>query len=102
MNAGKLVGKDIVDASGKKIGEIDDIVMDKQTRQVQAVIGTGGFLGLGEKKHVVSLSQLQRTSDEDKLTLQGAAAMDSNAASNYDKDRFDSVDRDKPLSDIRG
>lgn len=48
--ASGLIGQDVVNASGESIGEIDDLLLDKSGRVASAVIGVGGFLGIGEKR----------------------------------------------------
>ncbi|MGE0798241.1 MAG: PRC-barrel domain-containing protein [Lautropia sp.] len=56
----KLDGVDLYDANNKKIGEIDDVTVDAKTGAIQQVIvETGGVAGVGAKKHVVPLSDLQ-------------------------------------------
>ncbi|WP_448190450.1 PRC-barrel domain-containing protein [Azospirillum sp. sgz301742] len=46
----KMMGKDVYGADGKKLGSIDDIILDPQTGKAQlAVIERGGVLGIGGK-----------------------------------------------------
>ena len=59
MKAQELIGRDVVNASGKDIGEIDDIVINDQDQAMYAVIGVGGFLGLGEKAVAIPFEQLR-------------------------------------------
>lgn len=54
----ELIGRTLVDPQGKEIGRISDIVRRKQDKSLQAVVSSGGFLGLGEKKRVVPLDQV--------------------------------------------
>jgi sporulation protein YlmC with PRC-barrel domain len=55
----KVIGTAIKDRSGKKIGEIEDIVLDKRSNNIMfAVAGFGGFLGIAEKYHPVPWSSL--------------------------------------------
>jgi sporulation protein YlmC with PRC-barrel domain len=44
------VGKPIVNASGEKIGDVNDLLFDRTGKITTIVIGVGGFLGLGEKR----------------------------------------------------
>jgi sporulation protein YlmC with PRC-barrel domain len=44
------VGQPIVNASGEKIGDINDVLFDRTGKITTVVIGVGGFLGLGEKR----------------------------------------------------
>jgi sporulation protein YlmC with PRC-barrel domain len=44
------VGKPIVNASGEKIGDVSDIVFERNGKITTVVVGVGGFLGLGAKQ----------------------------------------------------
>jgi hypothetical protein len=80
--AKKVIGADIKDAAGNKIGQVEDIVLDKLSNEVMfAVAGFGGFLGIGEKYHPLPWSLLDYDSADDsyvcnvtKDTLQSAPA----------------------------
>ena len=59
IRAKKVLGTNVVDRSGKKIGEVEDVILDKQTNSILfAVISFGGFLGMGEKYHPVPWAAL--------------------------------------------
>jgi sporulation protein YlmC with PRC-barrel domain len=59
IRAKKVIGTSVKDTSGKKIGEIEDVVLDKQSNSIMfAVVGFGGFLGMAEKYHPVPWSAL--------------------------------------------
>jgi ElaB/YqjD/DUF883 family membrane-anchored ribosome-binding protein len=47
------------DAKGKIIGDVEDLIVNDHNTIVGVVMGTGGFLGAGEKKVAVMLSALQ-------------------------------------------
>ena len=59
IRAKKVIGTNVKDSSGQKIGEIEDIVLDKMSNNIVfAVIGFGGFLGMAEKYHPLPWSSL--------------------------------------------
>jgi sporulation protein YlmC with PRC-barrel domain len=59
IRAGKAIGTDVYDMSGKKIGEVKDIVLEKTSNNILfAVVSFGGVLGMGEKYHPVPWSEL--------------------------------------------
>jgi sporulation protein YlmC with PRC-barrel domain len=48
IRAKKVIGTDVKDTSGATIGKIEDIMLDKQSSNIMyAVVGFGGFLGMG-------------------------------------------------------
>jgi sporulation protein YlmC with PRC-barrel domain len=67
-----LIGKEVVDANGKRIGTVDNILMDASgSKPEKVIIASGGFLGIGQKLIAVDFSQ---------LSLPGAEAAEINAA----------------------
>jgi len=59
IRARKVLGTKVTDPSGKKIGEIEDVVLDKQSNNILfVVVGFGGFLGMAEKYHPIPWSTL--------------------------------------------
>lgn len=59
----KLVGLNVYNAAGEKIGDINDLILDPDGKVSNAVIGVGGFLGLGEKLVAVPFSDLKFSRD---------------------------------------
>ncbi|MFO1061739.1 MAG: PRC-barrel domain-containing protein, partial [Dongiaceae bacterium] len=56
----QLIGKVVVDANGDRVGTVDNVLMDANgERPEQAVIASGGFLGIGKKLIAVDFSQLK-------------------------------------------
>jgi sporulation protein YlmC with PRC-barrel domain len=65
IRARKVLGTSVVDTSGNKIGEIEDIVLDKQSNNIMfAVVSFGGFLGMGDKYHPLPWSMLDYDPEE--------------------------------------
>ena len=54
-----IIGTRIKNAEGKDIGEIDQLLIDRNGKVSHVVIGLGGFAGMGEKKVVVPWSDLK-------------------------------------------
>ena len=52
--ASKIAGLSVYNEKNEKIGSINDLLMDKSGAIKAAVIGVGGFLGMGE--HLVAVS----------------------------------------------
>jgi sporulation protein YlmC with PRC-barrel domain len=59
IRAKKVIGTTVKDRSGQTVGEIEDVVLDKQSNKIMfGVVGFGGVLGVGEKFHPVPWSSL--------------------------------------------
>jgi sporulation protein YlmC with PRC-barrel domain len=58
MLASKLTGMTVRNSAGENLGDINDLVMDQSGKPSVAIIGVGGFLGLGEKDVGVPFASL--------------------------------------------
>ena len=57
----KFVGTKVMGADNQNIGEVSDLIVDQNGNIQAAVIGVGGFLGLGEKNVAVPFKNLNIT-----------------------------------------
>lgn len=56
-----VIGEGVYNRAGERIGEVDELIVDGSGRIAAAVIGVGGFLGLGERKVAMSFSAFEMT-----------------------------------------
>ena len=59
----EIVGKSVYSRQDERIGEVDELVLNAEGRVVAAVVGVGGFLGVGERKVALSFPALKMTRD---------------------------------------
>jgi sporulation protein YlmC with PRC-barrel domain len=59
----------VYDPKESKIGDIDDVLVDKSGKVTGLVIGVGGFLGAGEKDVIVPFGSVKTTKKNDKWWL---------------------------------
>jgi hypothetical protein len=60
IGADKVNGTDVYNLEGDKLGEVEEIMLDKINGQVAyAVLSFGGFLGMGHKHYPLPWSQLR-------------------------------------------
>ena len=57
--ASKLMGLDIYNQNNEKLGDVNELILDKNGKVAAVVIGVGGFLGMGEHDIAVSLDKLK-------------------------------------------
>jgi hypothetical protein len=55
----KVVGLNVYNDANEKLGSISDLLFDKSGKVNAAVIGVGGFLGVGERLVAVSFDKLK-------------------------------------------
>jgi hypothetical protein len=68
----------VYDPMDNKIGEVMDVLLDKEGKTVAMIVGVGGFLGIGEKDVAVPFNAVQfRTKDNNKWWAVMNATKDS-------------------------
>ena len=55
----KVIGLNVYNDSNEKLGSIDELLFDKSGKVQAAVIGVGGFLGVGTREVAVAFDQLK-------------------------------------------
>src|SRR5262245_43323841 len=56
--------QNVYDRSDNKIGEIMDVLVDREGKATALIIGVGGFLGMGEKDVAVPFNSVQVTTKD--------------------------------------
>lgn len=68
--ASTIIDKPVVNAANQSIGDVNDLVTDSHGRIIAALIGVGGFLGIGEKDVAVPYKDLKLARDaNDNVTV---------------------------------
>lgn len=59
IRASRVIGTEVYNPAGDHIGEIKDVMLEKTSNGIMfAVVGFGGFLGMGEKYHAIPWAAL--------------------------------------------
>jgi len=66
----QILGKDVYNDSGEKIGDINDLIVAPNRAVSYAIVGVGGFLGMNEHNVAVPVSKLKQQMG--KIVLPGA------------------------------
>ena len=66
----QILGKDVYNDAGEKIGDINDLIVAPNRAVSYAIVGVGGFLGVGEHNVAVPVSKLKQQMG--KIVLSGA------------------------------
>ena len=56
----QVLGKDVYNDAGDKIGEVDDLIVAPNKSLSYAIVGVGGFLGVGEHQVAVPVSKFRQ------------------------------------------
>ncbi|OWV71905.1 photosystem reaction center subunit H [Rhizobium sp. R634] len=66
VSANTYIGQSVYNANNESIGSVNDLIMKKDGGLVAAIVGVGGFLGIGEKNVAVPMEKItiaQNTQD---------------------------------------
>ncbi|MCK8780714.1 PRC-barrel domain-containing protein [Rhizobium sp. NTR19] len=63
ISANDYIGKSVYTSDDKSIGNVTDLIMEEDGGIVAAVIGVGGFLGIGQKDVAVPMDKITMTRD---------------------------------------
>jgi hypothetical protein len=80
--ASKLIGTRVVSANNESIGDINDVIVDRNGQAVAAVVGVGGFLGIGEKAVAIPFNALEFASREQASAMSNAGGGNNAGGSN--------------------
>jgi sporulation protein YlmC with PRC-barrel domain len=58
VSANTYIGQSVYNGNNESIGKVTDLIMQKQGGIVAAVVGVGGFLGIGQKNVAVPISSV--------------------------------------------
>ena len=95
----KIIGSDVRNKSGDKIGDIRDLMVDGTGTIKLAIVATGGFLGVGDQLHAVPWDLLtlgpkdDHILDIDKAHLQAAPGFTSRTWPNLGDERWQADNR---------
>ena len=67
VRASKMIGSAVYDVQNRKIGKVDDLILNKDGKVDAVVIDVGSFLGMGGKDVAVLPSDIK--TDNNRLTL---------------------------------
>ena len=78
LSADALIGATVKNKAGETVGEIKDLHLNKDGSIKAAVVGVGGFLGMGERNVLMPWNQIQvvRENDND-MVIRTEASKDS-------------------------
>ena len=91
--ASKLVGVNVYNEANEKIGDINDVILDKVGKVENVILGVGGFLGMGEHYVAVAYDKLKWSNEPPRSTTASTATSTSNRpATNVDSNARTAAD----------
>ena len=78
----QILGKDVYNDAGDKVGEINDLIVTPDKALSYAIVGVGGFLGVGEHEIAVPVGKFKQ--EKGKIVLRGATKEALKAAPKFE------------------
>ena len=78
----QILGKGVYNNIGEKIGDINDLIVTPDKAVSYAIVGVGGFLGVGEHEIAVPVGRLKQ--EKGKIVLPGATKEALKAAPKFE------------------
>lgn len=67
VGVSELVGKELVNASGEELGDVDKVVVNRNTNEKMVVIGLKGIVGDAAKEVAIPIDQIKMSPSGDKI-----------------------------------
>src|SRR5467141_4338136 len=94
--------QNVYDPGDNKIGEIMDVLIDRQGKATTLIVGVGGFLGMGEKDVAVPFNAVQATTKDNNkwyLVMNSTKdALKSAKGFKYDRNAMTWIPEDAPAT----
>lgn len=71
----KFKGTDVIGTDDKKIGDVSDVLFDKDKKILAYIVGVGGFLGIGQKDVAIDPASFQMVPGKDQNDFKLRLAM---------------------------
>ena len=78
----QILGEGVYNNIGEKVGEINDLIVTPNKALSYAIVGVGGFLGVGEHEIAVPVGRLKQ--EKGKIVLPGATKETLKAAPKFE------------------
>jgi sporulation protein YlmC with PRC-barrel domain len=77
--ASKLIGVNVYNEANEKIGDINELILDKSGKVAKIILGVGGFIGMGEHYVAVDFDKLKWVDEPVRSTVSTTTTTPANA-----------------------
>ena len=74
--ASKLVGVNVYNEANEKIGDVNEVILDKSGKVANVILGVGGFVGMGEHYVAVAFDKLKWVNEPPRSTTTARTVSD--------------------------
>jgi sporulation protein YlmC with PRC-barrel domain len=91
--ASKVIGVNVYNDNNEKIGDIQEIIIDKSAKVDNVVLGVGGFLGMGEHYVAVPMEKLKWVDEPVRTSSTTTAPADKSTTTTGEANRANRPER---------
>jgi sporulation protein YlmC with PRC-barrel domain len=91
--ASKVIGVNVYNENNEKIGDIQEIIIDKSAKVDNVVLGVGGFLGMGEHYVAVPMEKLKWVDEPVRTSSTTTAPADKSTTTTGEANRANRPER---------
>jgi orotate phosphoribosyltransferase-like protein len=91
INPDEYMNWEVVTANGNFVGTISNLVTNKQNHEVYAVVGVGGFMGIGVDEIAIPIDKLQTRNKAWKLS-KGITKNSLEQGNKYEESEFSALE----------
>jgi len=84
----RILDMDIVARNGEDVGEIQDVIIDRNGKVKEVIVDVGGFLGIGQKSVAISMDDLEFTRRGEARYLGSREDLENRPEIAYDSNRY--------------
>ena len=100
VRATTMLGQEVFGPDNQSIGEVSDLVLEKDGKTRAGIVDVGGFLGVGEKKIAIPFDQIQVTKEGDQPQLTVAMTREElEQATAWEEPATDMAATEQPAAD---
>ncbi len=99
MQVSDLEGMTVTNQDGEEIGDISHISQHNQSGDLYAIVGVGGFLGIGQTDIAMAIDEMEMQGEELVLTTNRTKDEIQESSEDYNEDDYTQVDSDMTLSE---
>ncbi|HSP57838.1 MAG TPA: DUF6470 family protein [Halomonas sp.] len=99
MQVSDLEGMTVINQDGEEIGEVSQISQHNQSGDLYAIVGVGGFLGIGRTEIAMTVDEMEMQGEELVLTTHRTQDEIKESSEDYNEDDYTQVDSDVTLSE---
>jgi hypothetical protein len=100
MRVSQIRDMEVFNRQGQSLGEVEHVVIDRNTNQPYALVSVGGFLGIGEELVPLELNQMELRGEDQLIAPISMTEDELQNRRNYDESLYRELDDNQTLAEV--